>query len=299
MSDATLHPPPRPPALLPSSRSADRPLLLAIATIMALACAAAIGARATWSASAAWTNDLTGAMTVQLTPGDGDDEAALVTRAATALNAAPGVASVRVVSDEEIDSLLSPWLGEGALPDDLPLPSLIDVRLDPLAPAAPDALMSALNEAGVEALIDDHASWASNLESTVGAARALALASLTLLLAAAMAVTAFATNASLAMRRDVVELLHVSGARDGFIADVFTRRFLILGLKAGVAGAVLTAFGALIYHLAGAGAADAFLPQFRLALWDAPIVAATPLGAALVAGFTARRTVVGVLQGLY
>jgi len=46
-----------------------------------------------------------------------------------------------------------------------------------------------------------------------------------LIAAAAAAVVAFATRAGLAGRRDVVEVLHMTGAEDGFIARLFQVRF--------------------------------------------------------------------------
>ena len=39
--------------------------------------------------------------------------------------------SVRPVPEEEIDRLLEPWLGQGGLAEDLPVPALIDVDLTP------------------------------------------------------------------------------------------------------------------------------------------------------------------------
>ena len=61
----------------------------------------------------------------------------------------------------------------------------------------------------------------------------------TLLGATGIAVIAFATHATLLARRDIVELLHLSGARDDFIAGLFERRFLMLGVQAGALGALL------------------------------------------------------------
>ncbi|MCG8440955.1 MAG: ABC transporter permease [Caulobacterales bacterium] len=299
MSDATLLPPPRPAPLLPASTASDRPLLLAVATIIALACASAIAARATWSASVSWTSELRGAMTVQVNPAPGENGAAVAAGAANALADLDGVAAVRPLRPDEVAALIAPWLGADALPDDTPLPGLVDVRLDPLAPASAGHIAAALEVAGIDGLVDDHGAWSRELERAVASVRALALAVLALLLAAAAAVTAFATRASLAARRDVVEVLHLVGARDGFIADEFTRRFAIIGLQAGLLGAALAVLTAYLFQTLSAGESDLFLPHFQLAWIDAAIVAATPISAGAVAGFTAQRTVIGALRGLH
>ena len=55
------------------------------------------------------------------------------------------------------------------------------------------------------------------------------------LIATVLSVT-FATRAAMATNRTVIEVLHLIGAKDGFIADHFQRHFLELGLKGGAAG---------------------------------------------------------------
>jgi len=47
---------------------------------------------------------------------------------------------------------------------------------------------------------------------------------------------AFATRASIATNRPVIEVLHLIGAKDGFIAGHFQRHFLQLGLQGGLIG---------------------------------------------------------------
>jgi cell division transport system permease protein len=50
---------------------------------------------------------------------------------------------------------------------------------------------------------------------------------------------AFATQGAVAANREVVEVLHYVGAKDGFIAWEFQRRFFALGLKGSAIGAAL------------------------------------------------------------
>jgi cell division transport system permease protein len=59
---------------------------------------------------------------------------------------------------------------------------------------------------------------------------------LALVLAAAMMSVMFATRGAMAANRQIIEVLHVVGAKDGFIAAEFQRHFLLMGLKGGAIG---------------------------------------------------------------
>jgi cell division transport system permease protein len=285
--------------LLPPSPRSDRPLLLVVAVIVALACASAIAARAAWNAADAWTADLAGVMTVEVRARSGEPADAAALRAAEALGAVEGVASVRALSRAELDALLAPWFGEGGAPAGAPLPGLIDVRVDRVAPARANDLLAALDALGLEGEVDEHARWTEDIRRAAGAARTLALASLLALLGAAVSVTSFATRASLAARGDIVDVLHFVGATDAFIAAAFTRRFLQLGLRAGLLGAVLAGTAALAAVLLTQGMGEELVPRFRFARLDAMILALAPLASATVAAMTARETVRAALARLY
>ena len=64
----------------------------------------------------------------------------------------------------------------------------------------------------------------------------LGLGVLFLVLAAAMMSVMFATRGAMSTNRQIIEVLHVVGAKEGFIASEFQRHFLLLGLKGGAIG---------------------------------------------------------------
>ena len=68
---------------------------------------------------------------------------------------------------------------------------------------------------------------------------------------AAAAVTVSATRAGLAARHDVVEVLHLSGARPGRVAGLFQNRFAVMGATAGLFGGAAAAMIALAARLIG------------------------------------------------
>jgi cell division transport system permease protein len=94
-------------------------------------------------------------------------------------------------------------------------------------------------------------------------------------------------------RRDIVELLHLSGARDDFIAGLFERRFLMLGVQAGALGALL-AFATAAFILFAVRQTDEqawLLPQLSLSLADGLILGLSPLIAGAASMFAANLTV--------
>jgi cell division transport system permease protein len=148
----------------------------------------------------------------------------------------PGVASVRLVSDEESRRLVEPWLGGGVDLAQLPVPRLIVVELR--APGAADLtlLEQALSREVKGASLDNHAMWAARLRTMAGTMVAGGFAVLLLVLVSMTLSVVFATRAATAGNRDVIEVLHFVGAEDRFIAGEFRRHFLVIGLKGGTLG---------------------------------------------------------------
>jgi cell division transport system permease protein len=101
-------------------------------------------------------------------------------------------------------------------------------------------------------------------------------------------------------RRDIVEILHLTGAKDGFISGLFERRFLMLGVEAGAVGALL-AFAAAAFILFVVKQTDQriwLLPQLSLSLADGLILGLSPLVAGLAAMVAAKVTVMRSLSDM-
>ena len=132
-----------------------------------------------------------------------------------------------------------------------------------------------------------------DVEASGAAVRGAAITGALLVACAAGAVVAFATRAGLAARRDVVEVLHLSGAKDRYIAGLFQRRFAFLAARAGLYGAIAAAAVAAVAR--GLGGSDGFTPALPFAWSDLSWATPCPLAAALVAAVAARRTAMSIL----
>jgi cell division transport system permease protein len=247
-----------------------------------------------------WDQGLRGTVTVELpaAPAGGKDDGA-VNLALGLLRSTPGVVSAEPLDAKRTAQLLAPWLGGEVDLAELPVPRLIDLRIDPnrvdLA-----ALAQRIKAAIPGAEVDDHRRWLDRVIRTGLALQAVAVSIVVLVGAAAVLAVVFATRTGLAVHHSVVEVLHLIGARDGYIARQFEWHALRLGIEGGIVGlllAVLTVAG-----VAGAaqrvGAIDdvtRLLPLMEAPLYEWTLLLLLPPAAGLIAMLTARITVLRAL----
>lgn len=274
--------------LLPREDAREAALFFVVSALCFLAAIAGLTARSAYSAADAWTDRVAGQITVRIRGDEADAMKALVVVKET-----PGVARANAVSREEAQDLLAPWIGAAELPADLPLPHLISADAQSGAGDVGAAVERRLSEADLDASVDDHVAYSGEVQRATDWAGTAALLAVAMLGATAIAVIAFATHATMLARRDIVELLHLSGATDPFISGQFERRFLMLGVQAGAAGALL-AFGAtafILFAVKQTGEKIWLLPQLSLSMADGLILGLTPLAAGVAAMLAARITV--------
>ena len=286
----------RPAPFLPEREARDGALIFVVAVLCFLACLTAMGVIAGDRAARGWTDQLTGEATVIVRPRGGETPDAAAIRATETLAGTPGVAEARALEPAKAYDLIRPWLGDISDLEDLPAPRLVAVTLDRKHPADAKGLNAALKAQGVDATVDDHSIWIKDIRNAGRLVRWLGAGVFVLIAAAAAAVVAFATRAGLASRRDVVEVLHMSGAEDDYIARLFQIRFARLAALAGGVGAV--AAGVLVAVLRIAGGGQGLTPALPLAWSDILAVVPCPLLAAAVAAGVAQFTAVRLIRDM-
>jgi cell division transport system permease protein len=283
-------------SLLPLEDAREAALFFVVGALCFLAALAALTAKSTYGAARAWTAEVEGEYTVSLSGATPQDA-----QAATLLvQAIEGVDGARLLSEAEISALLEPTFGNRGLPADLPVPRLIAVTAAPEAGDIGRALTAALETAGYTAAVDSHSAWAGDVRRMLGTARMIAFGIVALLASTAIAVIAFATHAALLARRDIVDVLHIAGARDRFIARLFERRFWLLGLRAGTVGALvaLASVALLIAIARSTGSRSGLLPELTLDVLDLGILVFTPIIAGLASRIAAGITVMRALKSV-
>lgn len=278
----------RPAPLLPRRDGRDGALAFVLGALCLLACLAAVTALASNRAASGWTAALAGAATVQVRPSPGESVARSAARAAEALAAVPGIAEASAMEPDQARALLEPWFGRGGVSPDWPIPQLVTVEFEPGRAVSAQTMTQALQAARVDASVDDHRRWRGDVERAGAFARAAAAAVALLMALATGAVIAFATRSGLEARRNIVEVLHLAGAKDAFIAQLFQGRFAGLAGVAGLGGALAAAAIVALARLLGGG--EGFTPALPFAWPDLLILVPVPLLAALIAAVAARLT---------
>ncbi|WP_119165243.1 cell division protein FtsX [Algihabitans albus] len=272
-----------------------------IAFMVYLAGLALLAAVAMDEVAARWQGDLEGRLTVQVPPPSDPSDAAArqerLDRVVQALLITPAVSEVEVLSRAQTAALLEPWLGEAAAAPELPAPDLVAVTLRSALPELGDLPQRLATEVPGTA-IDDHQRWLARLFALAGSIEALALLVVALVGVAAVATVIFVTRTGLAIHRQVIELLHVMGARDLYVAEQFQGHALRLGLAGGIGGAFAAALTVLGIGWLLRGEQSVVLPGIELSPWQWSLLAILPLTTGLVAMLTARWTVLRTLAKL-
>jgi len=251
--------------ILPRAHAPLRTFMVAMTVMCFLAAMAAGGMFMTWQAIDTWKAGVVSEATAQIMPLDDGPEDV----------------------QKRVDEVVKPWLGQFGLLDDLPVPRLVAITLDRKNPANIEALDGLIRVKVRGARVDAHGHWVLQLSDMARTAGWLGVAILAGIALAAAILVAWAARAALESNRETIEVLHLVGARDRFIARQVEKRFLRAGFLSALAGVVVAfLIFALLAFVAPSdgireGAWNMLFGDRRLALrtyatWAAIVVAPAP-----------------------
>lgn len=283
----------KPGPIIPSNAASLRSLTVTMAVMSYLACLAIGALILVERAVTNWTSSLSQEMTIQVAHVRGQDVAAAVEAARAIAQDFPGVREAAVLPEEAGAKLLEPWLGTRTL-EGLPVPRLIRVVLDPAVSPDVQALEQALSQVK-GARLDTHRKWEAELTRMARALSVLSYAILLLISVSAVAIVIFATRAVLQANRPIVDLLHLVGARDSYIARQIDGRFLRTGMLSGFIGVGMGLLSFLLLGLSGGSGVAAASHSLlfaapEVAIWSYAFLFMVPVAATLICLITARVT---------
>ena len=282
---------------LPLDQDAHSRFLPWLIAFMVFLAVLAIGGILVLNATATrWDQGVGGTLTVQIAATeDAKTDQNNLQEVLNVIAAQAGVERYIVIDEDRMMALLSPWLGASAKAGDLPLPKLIDVGLSDEAKFDLKAFTRALQLRVPEASVDDHRVWLQRLVKLIRTVQLIAMAILVFIALATIGTVVFTTRTGLAVHKEAIEVLHLIGAQDSYIAGQFAGRAMMLGLKGGLIGIVLGLPALLAVGYLAESLQDAALPELTFGLGEWVLFAAIPISVAALATTTARRTVLRAL----
>lgn len=248
-------------------------------------------------AAGAWRRDLTATVTIQLAAsGDAEADEQRVAAALEIARSTPGVGHAAAMAEDDVLDLVAPWLSSRAVAADLPLPRLIDVKAASGHEIDTAQLAERLRIKVPEAAVDDHGLWLKRLVSLFYAAEVLAAFVVLLIVSVTVSAVVVATRSGLAVQVDTIEVLHLMGAHDDFIARQFARRAGLRTLTGAVLGLLPAVASVLGIAALAARLSDGAPIGFTWEAWHWAVLAALPLIMAAVAHLTAWLTVLQSLK---
>jgi cell division transport system permease protein len=246
-----------------------------------------------------WQRDLSGQLTVELPGIAGEDAAQRQQRIDAALEEITdtnGIVGTRLLDEAEVKRLLQPWLGDQADQLGVTLPDLVAVSVQPDIRPNLSELAERLQQVSPGATIDDHAQFNAGALSFLRTIEVLALSLLALVLVATAGVVAFVARAGLSIHRRIVEIVHLVGAHDSYVARQFQAQAFRYGFMGACLGSLLAAatlLSAGVFAARGAAPMSAAVKAFEpWMIWPLALI---PLAAVLIAMVTVR---IAVLQAL-
>jgi cell division transport system permease protein len=230
---------------VPPHNVAGHALILVIAIMTFLSCLTLGGVTLVRDTAGAWQSQIAREATIQIKPAEGLDMDAALASAQAIAAGFPGVRQAAVVDEQATARLLEPWLGSGLDLDELPVPRLVIVTVDPASPPDFTEMRAALTAEIPTALVDDHRNWVDRLVAMARTTVSIGVAILVLMLSATVLSVIFATRGAMAGNGHIIEVLHFVGAEARFIASQFRGHFLRTGMKGAAAGG----FAAIVVFL--------------------------------------------------
>lgn len=246
----------------------------------------------------AWNESILGALTVQIMPVvENNKEAAQAevlrqqSKAVEFLSEWPGIESAKPLTDKELNRLIQPWLGDGIDVSDLPVPRLIDVKVRKGMQVNFVKLNEKLADVAPLASIDNHKVWLDKLIKFADSLRLLALVVLVLVVVVTSGAIFYCTQTSLGLHKYVIEILHLMGAKDTYVAQQYAHKTGFLGFMGGIYGLLLTIPTIFIISNLAKQIEGGIVTETSLSMFDWGIIFSLPFFSAVIAMATAYYTV--------
>ena len=241
-----------------------------------------------------WSDSLANSATLRVSAPKADLESQ-TEAALNVLSSTKGIASFRLLKEEEQQALLEPWFGPKVPINNLPMPRLISIEED----------KNGYDRAGLRlrlaaevpsAVLDDHTRWRQPLIKAAYRIWFLGWLSIGLIFFIVIAMMVLVTRAALSSNRKVIEVLRLVGATDQYIAAAFVRKFAFRAFFGSALGAILASI--ILFFLPSEVDQTAVLLGLRLEGLEWFWLIVVPLSFFVMTFLTARISSLSILKSL-
>ena len=245
-----------------------------------------------------WEKDITGSLTVQIIPVE-DAEKHIDTvktleqqnRVLQFMENISGVKRVRVLTSQDIEKLMTPWLGNKVNISALPIPVLLDVSLKDNADINYDEVTRGLRQITPNASIDNHRLWLNRLLKFASSLKNTALTVLFMVAVICAFSIYYSTKTSLSINLSSIEILHIIGATDDYIAKQYAANYAKIGFFSGIIGLMVAVPCILLVGKYGISTGSGLINGAELKTSSWVIIMITPLFSLLYSTLTSYFTV--------
>jgi cell division protein FtsX len=247
------------------------------------------------------SHDVIGSLQVEVPRAKAADSAYMDNVQAT-LRKTEGVEHVDVLTSNQMEGLLKPWLGEDFTLADLPVPVLLDVKTQVKGDdTAVDikALRKALGEIDRDIRVDDRGPWVGHMVRAVSLLQGVVLLVAVLLILCVLGMIILVSRTNLRLHFKTVSLLHMFGATDEYILRQFQWNNAWLaarGAFAGVLGALFVFIAAVVIT---ARWESPVIPHVSFSAAHVLMFVVLPLFTAAIALVATRLTVQRMLENMH
>jgi cell division transport system permease protein len=210
-----------------------------------------------------------------------------------------GVTKVELLSDAQMEALLAPWLGEGFVLADLPIPVMLDVTTevkDGMTSVDVQALRATLAKIDSAIRVEDRGPWVAHMVRAISLLQGIVVLVALLLVACVIGMIVLVSRTNLRLHFKTVSLLHMFGATDEYILRQFQWNNAWLAARGAgvgmlVAGAVFASAVLLSIRWQ-----SPVVPEISVTLLHVVLLLSLPVLTASIALFATRLTVRSMLE---
>jgi len=246
----------------------------------------------------AQARDVTGVLQVEI-PAESTN---VLDKAAALLRATPGVSNVAILREKEMEALLKPWLGNNFTLDDLPVPTLLDVKTKVdggKTVVDVKALTGKLQALDKAIVVQDRGPWVSQMARATSLLQGLVVFVAALLLACVIGMIVLVARTNLKLHFKAVSLLHMFGATDDYILRQFQWNNAALATRGALAGVLFAALVFTAWVVLSHRWESPVLPPVSFTISHAAAFMLLPVLTAIIAFAATRLTVQSMLRHMH